>query len=72
MKNMEAKKIIRKPDFIGTLRQIEAGEVQKFKMTGTTYSAMRVAALRLNKRKEGEWKIEIDHAGNELIVTRLA
>lgn len=69
---MEAKKIIKKPDFIGTLRQIESGEVQRFKMTGTAYSAMRVAALRLNKRKEGKWKIEIDHASNEMIITRLS
>lgn len=68
---MEAKKIIQKPDFIGTLRRIGVGEVQRFKMTGTAYSAMRVACLRLNKRREGVWHIEIDRTDNEMIVTRL-
>lgn len=69
---MKTGKIIKKPDYIGTLRRFSVGEAQTFKLVGLDYSSLRVAILRLNKREEGEWSAEIDRATNEMTVTRVS
>lgn len=70
--NMKAKEVMKRPDYVGTLRRIPVGATQVFKMVGTTYNSMLTARGRLQNNKEGMWHFDIDTVTNEMKVTRLS
>lgn len=68
----KAKEVMKRPDYVGTLRRIAVGETQVFKMLGTTYNSMLTARGRLQANREGVWHFEVDAAANEMRITRFA
>ena len=63
-------KIVMKPGYMDTIKNMKVGEVKMFKGTVHVHGGMRTASYRLNALGKGVWAVEL--VKDEVKVTRIA